>query len=331
MEAEYNEEKFKQHIKTIVAQAEGDSLEERPLTLDELRELAISMGMSDEEWDALQKKAHVHLKMAEDHLKARNFDEAIKSAELATSINPYLANGNSVLAKSYQMLWLEDNNTVARDKADYHARKELLTDPDDKVAISVLSTINKKRKLGGVEAKSKKKYMLIGGGVLLLFLIGFIYSSVGGSSAASSELENKLIVSEENMNSKFDLVQTAINRRNNMLPDLFGAVNGSHSDLNAINKDIENLRADIKQASGETKFKLENKLDKKIAEAKKLVRAYGSQSSVETILVQVEGAENRIAFEKKAYNDAVKAYNILVKQSKGEFPQYELKSYYNAD
>ena len=48
MEAGYNEEKFKQHIKTVVQAAEGNnSLEERPLTLSELRELAISMGMSD--------------------------------------------------------------------------------------------------------------------------------------------------------------------------------------------------------------------------------------------------------------------------------------------
>ena len=46
MEAAYNEDKFKAHIRTVVEQAEGDSLTERPLTLSELKELAISMGLS---------------------------------------------------------------------------------------------------------------------------------------------------------------------------------------------------------------------------------------------------------------------------------------------
>ena len=80
MEAAYNEDKFKAHIRTVVEQAEGDSLTERPLTLSELKELAISMGLSEEEWDEMQAKAHIHLKLAQDHLKARNFNDAIADA-----------------------------------------------------------------------------------------------------------------------------------------------------------------------------------------------------------------------------------------------------------
>ena len=64
---------------------------------------------------------------------------------------------------------------------------------------------------------------------------------------------------------------------------------------------------------------------------KKLVQTYGDKDNVETLLVQIEGADNRINFEKKAYNDAVKEYNKLVKMSKGEFPDYDLQPYYNED
>ena len=176
MEAGYNEEKFKQHIKTVVQTAEGDnSLKERPLTLDELKELAISMGMSDKEWEDLQASAVVHLQTAQRHLDARNFNDAIDSAEKATSINPYLANGNSVLAKSYQMLWLEDNDEKAREKAEYYARRELIVDPTDQVCIKILSTINKKSKIGAQEKKSKKIYF-IGGGIVLMLLFIFYFS-----------------------------------------------------------------------------------------------------------------------------------------------------------
>lgn len=331
MEAGYSEEKFKQHIRTVVSEAEGDSLQERPLTLDELKELALSMGMREDEWDALQKKAFVHLKLAEDHLKARNFEQAIKEGEKATSINPYIPNGNSILAKSYQMLWLEDNETSAGEKAEYYARKELLTDPNDKVAINVLSAINKKKKIGGKDKKAIKKYLMIGGGAVLLVIILIFLSNMGESSAASAELENQLIEAQEDVFAKLDLVETAIGQRNAMLPDLFGVVSNQSSDLQKLNSEIDNLQAEIDAKSGQDKFALEAELDEKIGEAKLLVQKYGQPESVERLMIQIEGAENRIAFEKKNYNDAVKSYNILVKKSKGEYPEYELESYYNAD
>lgn len=331
MAAAYNEEKFKQHIKTVVSEAEGDSLTERPLTLDELRELAISMGMSEEEWDDLQNKAHIHLKLAQDHLKARNFEQAIEDAEKATSINPYIPNGNSILAKAYHMLWLEDDFASARDKAEYYARKELLTDPDDTIAINVLSAINKKKKVGGKDEKSKKTYIIIGAIILAVILIGYAITASSNSSESSNAVEMDLISAEEDMISQLDLVENAIDRRNNMLPDLFGAVDGSHSDLNTLNSQIDKLTAELEGTKGTKRSKIEDELDQKIADAKKLVKAYGDKDNVETLLVQIEGAENRINFEKKAYNDAVKEYNKLVKMSKGEFPNYELQPYYNED
>lgn len=331
MAAAYNEEKFKQHIKTVVSEAEGDSLTERPLTLDELRELAISMGMSDEEWDILQNKAHVHLKLAEDHLKARNFEQAIQDAEKATSINPYIPNGNSILAKAYHMLWLEDDFASARDKAEYYARKELLTDPNDTIAINVLSAINKKKKVGGKDDKSKKTYIIIAAVILAIVLIGYAIASSSESVQSSNSAEMELINAQEDMISQLDLVENAIDRRNNLLPDLFGAADGSHSDLNSLNSQIDKLTDKLDDAEGSKRSKLEDQLDQKIADAKKLVQAYGDKDNVATTLIQIEGAENRINFEKKSYNDAVKEYNKLVKMSKGEFPNYELQPYYNED
>lgn len=331
MEAAYNEDKFKAHIRTVVEQAEGDSLTERPLTLSELKELAISMGLSEEEWDEMQAKAHIHLKLAQDHLKARNFNDAIADAEKATEINPYLPNSNSVLAKSYQMLWLEDEDEKAREKAEYYARKELLTDPNDQIAINVLSAINKNKKNVGSEAKTKKTFLIIGGGILLIGLLFYFINSSSKSAVQNNQLEMDLIVAQEDVNAKYDLVQTAIDQRNNMIPDLFNAVDGNRNDLSALNKKIDQLTAKLKTASGSEKSKLEAQLDEAIADAKKIAREEGTADNVKTLLIQIEGAENRIAFEKKSYNDAVKSYNILVKQSKGEFPQYEIQPYYNEE
>ena len=127
------------------------------------------------------------------------------------------------------------------------------------------------------------------------------------------------------------MVETAINKRNDMLPDLFNTANGNNAQVEQLNSEINALKKDIQDASGTTRFTLQEELDEKIGKAKELIRKEADPGTIETILVQIEGAENRIMFEKKSYNDAVKKYNILVKQNPEEAEGFELESYYNAN
>lgn len=339
----YNEEKFKEHIKAVVeaSYADEDTLQERPLTLSELKELAISMGLTDEEWDKLLEKANTHLKAADDHLKKRNFTEAIAEAEKATAINPYISNGNAVLAKAYMMLWLESHNDEHRDKAESHARKELKVDPRDQVAVNVLSTIDKKRKILAGEDKDRKKIFVILG-VILIVVVGMaIFYGLSGqaekensnsSSIDASErdqIKDDLIVAEENVLAQWDMVQIQIDRRNKLVPDLLAVINSSEGDAEALNQTIEELKSQIKNAEGEEKFKLMNDLDTKITEMKELANANADGDNIKALMVQIEGCENRIAYEKKNYNDAVKEYNILAKKHNDKFPEYEVKPYWS--
>jgi tetratricopeptide (TPR) repeat protein len=124
--------------------------------LSELKELAMSMGMYEDEWNQFQIKSETSLKLARNHSAVQNLDEAIREAKKAKFIYPYLANRNSILAKSHQILWLADQNEQARTKAIYHAQKELLTDPEDQVAINALNAVNKDQKNGLADAKTNK-------------------------------------------------------------------------------------------------------------------------------------------------------------------------------
>lgn len=336
-----NEERFAAQIKAIVEAGESDmSLEERPLTLSELKELAISMGLNEEQWEALLVKAQKHLKLADDHLKARNYKEAISEGEQAVAINPYLTNVNAILAKAYMMMWLENHLPETRERAEYYARKELVVDPKDQQAIMVLSTINKKSTVLEQDSKSRKKFLiLIGAAVVAILLIVFFLVSAHNSSEQNyqadkekselKQIHDQLIEAEEEVASKYDLVQVAIDQRNSMIPDLFKAVETSPAQMMVLDSTIKDLQAKIINAQGEERFKLESSLDAKVSEAKDLVRQYGESSVVEKLLVQIEGSENRIAFEKKNYNDAVKSYNVLVKKNKEDFPEFEVKPYYN--
>lgn len=340
---DYNEEKFKEHIKAVVEASQVDeTIEERPLTIGELKELAISMGLNEEEWNALQLKADVHLKSADDHLRMRNFTEAISEANQATAINPYIENGNAVLAKSYLMLWLQSHENEHRDKAEFHARKELKVDPRDQIAVNVLSTIDKKRKVLEYDTNSKKRVLIIAGIVILSLIILLIFSfgnspSSVNTSNSNSEAQvttdftkNQLIESEENVLSKWDYVQTAIDRRNALIPQLILAINSSSEEARALNETIEQLQEKISLAEGEERFALENDLNATIAEAKVLLRASGESEAVNNLMMEIESSENRIAFEKKTYNEAVKSYNILVKKNQEKYPEYEVMPYFSS-
>ncbi|MCH2224574.1 MAG: hypothetical protein MK066_07365, partial [Crocinitomicaceae bacterium] len=147
----FSEEKFRDHIKEVVKQTSYDS--DRPLTLDELRQLAESMGVSDREWLELMGKAEDALTLALGHLKVQNYTDAIATAEEATSINPYIKDGNAILAQSYCQLGHIEKNEELYLKAAHYARMELKNDPMDSVALNVLSATEQYRQEGTFSKK----------------------------------------------------------------------------------------------------------------------------------------------------------------------------------
>ena len=88
------------------------------------------------------------------HLKAKNYKDAISEGEQAIAINPYLSNCNAILAKAYFTMWLTDNLAETRERATYYAKKELVVDPRDQQAIMILSAINKKTEVLEKDDKS---------------------------------------------------------------------------------------------------------------------------------------------------------------------------------
>jgi len=314
---DYNEQKFQETLKAMVDATDEQS--DRPLTLDELKELAISMGLTDEDWDKLLVEANQNLTTAEKHLSARNFVDAITAADKATAINPYIKNGNSILAQAYLMQWIDDNDEEKRNKAEYYARKEIKIDPSDKRAINVLSTVQNKKRIA-TEGNKIKKYLMIGIGVVILLVI---IGAISFTSGSEEQTANQLIELEEGVNSKWGDLQAAMDRRNKLIPDLIASLGSGDSELN---DEIKNLQAKIENAEGQERFDLEDELDGKITEAKLLAGDDGKYKN--NVVIEIEGAENRINFARKDYNKAVKAYNIMVKKNKDDFPEYETKPYF---
>ncbi|MFA7274739.1 MAG: hypothetical protein WC044_12795 [Crocinitomicaceae bacterium] len=316
----YSEEKFRDHLKKMVEASKVDN--DRPLTLHELKELALEMGLSDSEWDNLLVKADASLELSKNHLSVKNYLNAVESAEEATSINPYIKDGNAVLAQAYYQLSLQDKNDDYLVKAADYAKRELQMDPLDATALHVLSAVEN---LNAENRYSSKlfKYLGIGGAILLLlFFVLYFCTNRVSENNVKDILQNSTNENAGNrVNSLFNLVsekerifKEAVQRRNDFLMTWFSTVNSS-----AAQDGIDALESfDFKNLS-----KSETEIKKNIG----VVSAEKTMSTDEKI--NFEGMENRMAVEKKRWLEAITNYNTQIQsypdQSKGmktiDFPE----------
>ena len=308
----YSEEKFREHIRAMVENTQVDS--DRPLTLDELKELALSMGMIDSEWDALMIKAEESLELAKKHLAVKNFMNAVESTEEATSINPYILQGNATLAQAYYNLALLEKNDEYLVKANDYARRELVLDPMNSSALHVLSAVENQQSEGRY-SKKLFKYLAFGGAIVLsLFIIvsfcsrQTINSDVKDIIGNTDTAETRNISLANAVEEKERLFKEAVIRRNDFLLSWF-ASHGQATD--AIDE-----------------FQFSHLAESESLLKKSLGKAKSENNFTAEENIQLEGLENRMAVEKKRWFEAITDYNSFLqsnpKASKGmkkiEFP-----------
>ncbi len=310
----YSEDKFRDHVQKMVEKTQVDS--DRPLTLAELKELALDMGMVDSEWNALMLKANDSLELAKNHLAVKNYLNAVESAEEATSINPYIKDGNAVLAQSYYQLSILEKNDDYLAKAGEYAKRELILDPLDATALHVLSAVENQKSESRYSSKLFK-YLGIGGAILLLLFLGITMCSRQTTSDDVSNIIRKGYSIENQTNvindveEKERLFKEAVQRRNDFLLSWFSTQGNSNAVNSVENFDFEELT------------KSESQLKKDLGAA----RAKNDFSNDERI--QLEGFENRMAVAKKRWFEAITVYNSMLqnnpKDSKGldkiDFPE----------
>lgn len=304
-----SEDKFRAHIQEVIKASEFDS--ERPLTLDELKELALSMGLSENEWQDLLIKAETSLNTALGHLRVQNYTDAIQSAEEATSINPYIKDGNAILAQCYLKLAYVEKNHDLFAKAEHYARMELKNDPLDGPALNVISAVEAENQEGKTHKRSLKLVGFVAGGILLLFVVFFMCNRGPNSTKESTNVAtNSSIESlEANVESSKSNYSAAIQRRNELVLELLGVVQ-DESMKNELQKSVADYAFDNIQKS-EATFKL----------------AWGNAKSTgyftDADLVNMEGQTNRIAVAKKRYLESVAKYNSHLKSHK-ELDGYQM-------
>ena len=161
-----------------------------------------------------------------------------------------------------------------------------------------------------------KNWILIGGTILTAFLI---YSFFIGSY-------NKMINYDETVITAWANVENVYQRRADLIPNLVNTVKGyaSHeketltgvvearSKATGVNIDASNLTAESMQQFQQAQKGLSSALSKLMVVVERYPDLKANQNFLE-LQSQLEGTENRIAVERRKFNESVKGYNTYIR------------------
>ncbi len=154
------------------------------------------------------------------------------------------------------------------------------------------------------------KRNLIIAGIVLLVILFSIYSLFKGSY-------NKFVGLDENVKSSWAQVENQLQRRFDLIPNLMETVKGYAKQEKDVLVEVTNARAKVGGASTiPNKIAANNELSGALSRLMVVVERYPELKSNQNFLRlqdELAGTENRIAVERRRYNEAVQGYNVAVR------------------
>ena len=154
-------------------------------------------------------------------------------------------------------------------------------------------------------------------GLIVLAVVALIALAVGGSYVSS---RNEMVRKNETVKSAWAQVDVVLQRRADLIPNLVETVKGIAAQEQTVFHDIAAARSALLGAQTPAdKIAANGQLDGAIGRLLLIVENYPQLKSNENFLRlqdELAGTENRIAVERKRYNDAIQDYNTYI----GLFP-----------
>lgn len=149
------------------------------------------------------------------------------------------------------------------------------------------------------------------GAALLLFLI-VLPAWVGVSSY------NQLVRSQEAIDASWAQVENVLQRRYDLIPNLVNTVKGYATHERKLFEEVTRLRSQWGAArTVPEKVRAAQGLEGALGRLMVVVERYPELKANQNFLAlqdELAGTENRIAVERRRYNEAVRAYNVLVRR-----------------
>src|ERR1700722_13114124 len=152
------------------------------------------------------------------------------------------------------------------------------------------------------------KIALVIVGVLMLIGLGIFGWAAGA--------RNTLVTERESVNGAWSQVDVALQRRADLIPNLVETVKGFAKQEQAVIKEVTDARAALGGARTPTeKISANSQLDGALSRLLVVVENYPQLKSNENFLRlqdELAGTENRIAVERRKYNETVQRYNTNI-------------------
>jgi LemA protein len=131
-------------------------------------------------------------------------------------------------------------------------------------------------------------------------------------------IKNTLVTKNEDVKAKWSQVDIALQRRADLIPNLVETVKGYATQEQTVFGDIAKARSALLSANNPSdKIAANNQLDGAIGRLLVLVENYPQLKSNENFMRlqdELAGTENRIAVERKRYNDSLQDYNTYIQK-----------------
>ncbi len=151
------------------------------------------------------------------------------------------------------------------------------------------------------------------GGLLIVGVIILVALIFGGKLMSE---RNTLVTQRNDIDARWAQVDNDMKRRADLIPNLVETVKGYAKQEQTVFGDIANARAGLLNSHGRTEeINANNQLSSAIGRLLVLKEAYPDLKSNQNFLSlqdQLEGTENRIAVDRRDYNEAIKRYNTNV-------------------
>src|SRR6185312_11565263 len=153
--------------------------------------------------------------------------------------------------------------------------------------------------------------------LIVLVVIAVLLFAVGGSYVSA---KNQMVAKNETVKSAWSQVDVVLQRRADLIPNLVETVKGYAKQEQVVFGDIAKARSTLLSAGNPSeKIAANQQLDGAIGRLLAIVENYPQLRSNENFMRlqdELAGTENRIAVERKRYNETLQDYNTFI----GQFP-----------
>ncbi len=154
----------------------------------------------------------------------------------------------------------------------------------------------------------KKVWIILG-----IIVLVILFSAVGS--------RNKFVTLEEGVDAQWANVETVLQRRFDLIPNLVNTVKGYASHEKELLTEVTRLRSQWgAAATPDEKVGIAGAMQSALGRLMVVVERYPDLKANQNFLAlqdELAGTENRISVERRRYNGAVRAYNVSIRKFPG--------------